>query len=87
MADFFLHSTVYKTKLPFILVFNKTNVTSHDFAIKWMQDLEVFQVALALHSGLQDEEGEPMYVNSLMNSMSLVLDKFTQPERPVDLRI
>ncbi|KAH0835800.1 hypothetical protein J3R83DRAFT_9655 [Lanmaoa asiatica] len=69
-------SILYKTKLPFILVFNKTDVASHDFAIEWMQDFEAFQAALASHSGSRDAEGEPTYMNSLMNSMSLVLDEF-----------
>jgi GPN-loop GTPase len=67
---------MYKTKLPFILVFNKTDAQPHDFAIEWMQDFEAFQVALASHSGSRDSEGEPTYMNSLMNSMSLVLDEF-----------
>jgi GTPase SAR1 family protein len=70
------HSILYKTKLPFILVFNKTDVQPHDFALEWMQDFEVFQAALASHSGTRDSEGEPTYMNSLMNSMSLVLDEF-----------
>lgn len=69
-------SILYKTKLPFILVFNKTDVQPHEFAIEWMQDFEAFQAALASHSGTTDEEGEPTYMNSLMNSMSLVLDEF-----------
>ncbi|KAG2346090.1 XPA-binding protein 1 [Suillus weaverae] len=69
-------SIMYKTKLPFILVFNKTDVQPHDFALEWMQDFEAFQVALASHSGSRDSEGEPTYMNSLMNSMSLVLDEF-----------
>ncbi|KAF7371002.1 GPN-loop GTPase [Mycena sanguinolenta] len=69
-------SILYKTKLPFILVFNKTDVQPHDFALEWMQDFEVFQAALASHSGTRDSEGEPTYMNSLMNSMSLVLDEF-----------
>ncbi|KAF9220616.1 XPA-binding protein 1 [Gyrodon lividus] len=69
-------SILYKTKLPFILVFNKTDVEPHDFAIEWMQDFEAFQAALASHSGSRDSEGEPTYMNSLMNSMSLVLDEF-----------
>ncbi|KAI6145023.1 hypothetical protein BKA82DRAFT_147578 [Pisolithus tinctorius] len=67
---------LYKTKLPFILVFNKTDVESHDFALEWMRDFEAFQAALASHSGSRDAEGEPTYMNSLMNSMSLVLDEF-----------
>jgi hypothetical protein len=67
---------MYKTKLPFILVFNKIDAQPHDFALEWMQDFEAFQVALASHSGSRDSEGEPTYMNSLMNSMSLVLDEF-----------
>lgn len=69
-------SILYKTKLPFILVFNKIDVQPHDFALEWMQDFEAFQAALASHSGTRDAEGEPTYMNSLMNSMSLVLDEF-----------
>ncbi|KAL0948008.1 hypothetical protein HGRIS_010630 [Hohenbuehelia grisea] len=69
-------SILYKTKLPFILVFNKTDVQPHNFALEWMQDFEAFQAALATHSGTRDSEGEPTYMNSLMNSMSLVLDEF-----------
>jgi hypothetical protein len=41
-----------------------------------MQDFEAFQAALASHSNTRDDEGEPTYMNSLMNSMSLVLDEF-----------
>ncbi|KAF4578449.1 GPN-loop GTPase family protein [Pleurotus pulmonarius] len=69
-------SILYKTKLPFILVFNKTDVQPHEFALEWMQDFEEFQAALATHDGARDSEGEPTYMNSLMNSMSLVLDEF-----------
>ncbi|PPR05014.1 hypothetical protein CVT24_010207 [Panaeolus cyanescens] len=69
-------SILYKTKLPFILVFNKTDVQPHEFAVKWMNDFEEFQEALAMHGSGRDSEGEPTYMNSLMNSMSLVLDEF-----------
>lgn len=41
-----------------------------------MHDFEAFQAALASHQGTTDDEGEPTYMNSLMNSMSLVLDEF-----------
>ncbi|KAJ3763504.1 XPA-binding protein 1 [Lentinula raphanica] len=69
-------SILYKTKLPFVLVFNKTDVQPHDVALEWMHDFEAFQEALATHGGTRDAEGEPTYMNSLMNSMSLVLDEF-----------
>jgi hypothetical protein len=70
------HSILYKTKLPFIVVFNKTDAQPHDFALNWMQDFETFQEALATHRSTTDDEGAPTYMNSLMNSMSLVLDEF-----------
>ena len=35
---------MYKTKLPFLVAFNKTDVTSHKFAVEWMKDFEVFAV-------------------------------------------
>ncbi|KAH8113178.1 hypothetical protein DFH11DRAFT_1603443 [Phellopilus nigrolimitatus] len=62
-------SILYKTKLPFILVFNKTDAQPHGFALEWMQDFEAFQAALASHGGFARLRG-------LMNSMSLVLDEF-----------
>jgi len=68
-------SILYKTKLPFLLVFNKTDVQSHQFAIDWMRDFEAFQMALVAKRE-QDGEGASGYMNSLMNSMSLVLDEF-----------
>lgn len=86
-------SILYKTKLPFILVFNKTDAQPHDFALDWMQDFEKFQEALragnatdpantinlkgvSQHGFNTDAEGGQGYMNSLMNSMSLVLDEF-----------
>ncbi|KAI0294113.1 XPA-binding protein 1 [Multifurca ochricompacta] len=69
-------SILYKTKLPFIVVFNKTDAQPHAFALEWMRDFEVFQEALATHQSTTDDEGSPTYMNSLMNSMSLVLDEF-----------
>ncbi|KIS70309.1 GTPase NPA3 [Mycosarcoma maydis] len=93
-------SILYKTKLPFILVFNKTDAQSHQFALEWMQDFEKFQQALAAgnatdpsstvtQQGLDprarnyDAEGSQGYMNSLMNSMSLVLDEFYKNLRAV----
>jgi len=69
-------SILYKTKLPFIVVFNKIDVEPHAFALEWMRDFETFQEALASHQSTTDDEGAPTYMNSLMNSMSLVLDEF-----------
>ncbi|KAI8987404.1 hypothetical protein BDF20DRAFT_904532 [Mycotypha africana] len=65
-------SILYKTKLPFIVVFNKTDVVSHEFAVDWMTDFEKFQLAL----NTQQQQEDSNYMNSLMSSMSLVLDEF-----------
>ncbi|CAK4681828.1 unnamed protein product [Aphanomyces euteiches] len=62
-------SILYKVKLPFIIVFNKTDVMSHDFASEWMTDFEAFQAAL-------DESQEESYMNTLSRSLSLVLEEF-----------
>jgi hypothetical protein len=37
-------SIMYKFKLPFIIVLNKTDITSAEFALEWMTDYEKFQV-------------------------------------------
>lgn len=63
---------MYKTRLPFLLVFNKIDVTPHDFAVEWMTDFEAYQRALAQAS----ERGEGGYMNSLMGSMCLMLEEF-----------
>lgn len=75
-------SILYKTKLPMILVFNKTDVQDAEFAKEWMTDFEAFQEALR-----RDEEAEAGgegegghggsgYMGSLLNSMSLMLEEF-----------
>lgn len=76
-------SILYKTKLPMILVFNKTDVKDASFAKEWMTDFETFQDALR-----QDEESDSLggaeggghggsgYMGSLLNSMSLMLEEF-----------
>lgn len=74
-------SILYKTKLPMILVFNKTDVQDAGFAREWMTNFEKFQ------EGLREEEekgvfggegfgGGSGYMSSLLNSMSLMLEEF-----------
>ncbi|KAI6895861.1 hypothetical protein D0867_06001 [Hortaea werneckii] len=68
-------SILYKTKLPMILVFNKTDVKEETEAVDWMRDFEAFQAALRKEEEKQHGEGSG-YMNSLLNSMSLVLEEF-----------
>ncbi|KAJ1731941.1 hypothetical protein LPJ61_002280 [Coemansia biformis] len=68
-------SILYKTQLPFLVVFNKTDVVDDGFAREWMSDFESFQRALS-----DDDES---FMSSLMNSMCLVLDEFYAQLRTV----
>ena len=67
-------SIMYKTKLPFVLVFNKIDVEDHGFLIEWMTDFEAFQEAVS-----QDES----YMSSMVQSMGLVLEEFYNSLRVV----
>lgn len=70
-------SILYKTKLPMIVVFNKTDVRSADFAKEWMTDFEAFQDSLRTNAELNDETSNGSgYMGSLINSMSLMLEEF-----------
>jgi GPN-loop GTPase len=70
-------SILYKTKLPMIVVFNKTDVRSADFAKEWMSDFESFQESLRNNAELNDETANGSgYMASLINSMSLMLEEF-----------
>ena len=69
-------SILYKTKLPMILVFNKTDVKSETEAVEWMRDFEAFQDALRKEEE-ETRQGEGGgYMGGLLNSMSLVLEEF-----------
>ncbi|OAL37241.1 hypothetical protein AYO20_03417 [Fonsecaea nubica] len=74
-------SILYKTKLPMILVFNKTDVQDADFARDWMTDFDKFQEALNEEQkkgvfGGEGFGGGSGYMASLLNSMSLMLEEF-----------
>ncbi|KAI5296085.1 hypothetical protein KEM52_005741 [Ascosphaera acerosa] len=78
-------SILYKTRLPMILVFNKTDVRDAEFAKEWMRDFEAFQAALTKEeeSGMFGGEGAAAgslggsgYMGSYLNSMSLMLEEF-----------
>lgn len=80
-------SILYKTRLPMILVMNKTDVKDAAFAKEWMTDFEAFQAALreeeeqGSFGGLEGagdgaQAGGSGYMGSLLNSMSLVLEEF-----------
>ncbi|KAI9839963.1 MAG: hypothetical protein M1819_000155 [Sarea resinae] len=79
-------SILYKTKLPMILVFNKTDVQDAEFAHEWMTDFEAFQAALrreeevdsfgGVEGGAGGAAGGSGYMGSLLNSMSLMLEEF-----------
>ncbi len=79
-------SILYKTKLPMILVFNKTDVQDAEFAKEWMTDFEAFQAALreeeeagsfgGVEGGAGSAGGGSGYMGSLLNSMSLMLEEF-----------
>ncbi|KAK3294406.1 uncharacterized protein B0H64DRAFT_400625 [Chaetomium fimeti] len=73
-------SILYKTKLPMIIVFNKTDVQDPSFVKEWMTDFDAFQAALDKEQsnnafGGQDGVGSG-YMGSLINSMSLMLEEF-----------
>uniref|UniRef100_A0A8C4QJ18 GPN-loop GTPase n=1 Tax=Eptatretus burgeri TaxID=7764 RepID=A0A8C4QJ18_EPTBU len=66
-------SILYKTKLPFILAMNKTDVVSHDFAVEWMTDFESLGDVLSAPG-----DAGASYASSLARSMSLTLSAFYQ---------
>jgi GTPase SAR1 family protein len=75
-------SILYKTRLPMIVVFNKTDAKDASFAKEWMTDWEAFQAALNndensnAFGGQEGEGAGSGYMGSLLNSMSLMLEEF-----------
>lgn len=71
-------SMYYRTRLPLVICFNKTDVVSHEFCMEWMKDFESFQEALdnARNEGNTNNGGESGFYDSLTRSLSLVLDEF-----------
>lgn len=64
-------SILYKSKLPMVCVFNKTDVITSDFVHEWMNDFEAFNDAL-------DKDRKEEYMTSFNRSLSLVMDEFYQ---------
>lgn len=60
-------SILYKTKLPFLIAFNKIDIVGCEFANEWMRDSEAFEAKL---------ETQTSYLANFTRSLSLVLDKF-----------
>ena len=50
-------SILYKTKLPFIIAMNKTDVVDHKYAVEWMEDFETFQVSFILAASVVGRGG------------------------------
>ncbi|KAK3307417.1 uncharacterized protein B0T15DRAFT_177687 [Chaetomium strumarium] len=75
-------SILYRTKLPMIVVFNKTDVQDAEFAKKWMTDYEAFREALTADEnrnafgGVEGSGAGTGYMSSLIDSMSLALEEF-----------
>ncbi len=77
-------SILYKTKLPMILVFNKTDVKDASFAHEWMTDVDAFQDALRADEarnafgGVEgaDGMGGSGAMGDLVHSMGLMLSEF-----------
>lgn len=71
-------SILYKSRLPFVVAFNKVDVAPHAFAVEWMENFDSFQTALDDANAHSEA-----YINSLTRSLSLALDEFYSSLRHV----
>eukprot|EP01125_Pyxidicula_operculata_P002404 TRINITY_DN1227_c0_g1_i4.p1 TRINITY_DN1227_c0_g1~~TRINITY_DN1227_c0_g1_i4.p1 ORF type:complete len:341 (-),score=92.12 TRINITY_DN1227_c0_g1_i4:16-1038(-) len=60
-------SLYYKTHLPLIIVFTKTDIVKHDYAVEWMKDFEKFEEACRAND---------TYAGNFTQSMSLMMSEF-----------
>jgi len=60
-------SIMYKTRLPFLIAFNKIDIMSHIFLTEWLTDADSMKEALAK---------DKTYMSSLVKSMGYVLEEF-----------
>jgi GTPase SAR1 family protein len=68
-------SIMFKTKLPFVLIFNKVDVMPCDFARTWMTEFDIFLAALK-----PEESG---YMASLSRALCLAMEEFYSQLRNV----
>jgi len=62
-------SMMYRSRLPMVVCFNKTDLVGSRVLIEWMDDYTKFMDAI-------DSEGGESYYNSLNRSLSMTLDRF-----------
>jgi len=60
-------SLFYRTRLPLIMVFTKTDIVKHDFAVQWMTDYESFEEAC---------KSNESYMGNFTQSMSSMISEF-----------
>ena len=68
-------SILYKTRLPFVIAFNKTDAADPEPMMEWMQDYQVFLDALD-NATTGREADDESYMSTLTRSMALALAEF-----------